>query len=282
MVPLSTEQERGFFMATRGHMINSEVAEIVHKELNGSVSLHWHNYCECEILFGGVFDYTINDRKHRLVAPCAYIATPKDTHSLEILSETPVEIFSLSFDESYIDSAVVERFSTTEKVACFTETEAEGLRFLLLMLADEYGRLAPLRENMLHTLITTALIYIMRSMGDGRSNNKEPDRLIMQVVAIIHARFREKLTVKLIAEAIYMTPNYIGEVFKTKMGVSINNYLMETRLTYARNLLVSKKLNIKELAYQSGFGSATHFSSSFKKRYGISPSEYVQSLSEKA
>ena len=78
-----------------------------------------------------------------------------------------------------------------------------------------------------------------------------------------------------------MTPNYIGERFKEEMGVSINTYLMETRLTYARNLLNSGNLDIKELAYQSGFNSTTYFSTSFKKRYGVSPTDYLKVIALK-
>lgn len=265
-----------FFLAKRAHLINSEVVEVRHKHFKGDTGLHWHNYCECELTFGGEIEYIINDKRHHLSGACAYIATPKDTHSIKVLSDEPVDMYSLSFNESYIEADVLNRFANTEKVAHFDEQEAVRIHTLLHMLEEDYANMMIMREDILHMLITAVLICFLRRMETDRISVRTPNRLVMQIVAIINARFREKLTVKEIGDLIYMTPNYIGERFKEEMGVSINAYLMETRLTYARNLLKSGKLNIKELAYQSGFSSTTHFSNSFKKRYGVSPSEYLR------
>lgn len=273
----------GFHRAARRHMRNGEQLEIVHKQLKGDVIIHWHDYVECELIFSGELEYTINDRTFHLGSGCAYIATPSDTHSMRILTDEPVELFSISCDEAYLDPELLARFAdpSAGKVARWNQQEATHVRAIMDLLEDDFNGIRHMRSEMLKSLVNAVLISFLRRMETDSMVVKIPDRLVMQVVSIINARFREKLTIKSIADTIYMTPNYIGERFKEEMGVSINTYLMETRLTYARNLLNSGKLDIKELAYQSGFNSTTYFSTSFKKRYGVSPTDYLKVIALK-
>lgn len=275
---MAAKPGEALFMAKRSHLYNSEVAEVVHKQLDHHVGLHWHDYVECELLFSGETEYVINGKPHHLTGACAYIATPKDTHALTLLTDESVEMYSLSFNEAYIDADLLSRLANTEKVAHFDAQEAQKIRMLLTMLEEDYGNLMTMREDVLYMLISTVLICFLRRMETDRINVITPNRLVMQIVSIINARFREKLTIQSIADAIFMTPNYIGERFKEEMGVSINTYLMETRLVYARNLLSTGRFTVKEASYQSGFASTTHFSTSFKKRYGVSPSEHLKLL----
>ncbi len=273
----------GFHRAARRHLRNGEQLEIVHKQLGGDVIIHWHDYVECELIFSGELEYIINGRTYHLTSGCAYIATPSDTHSMRIMTDEPVELFSISCDESYLDPELLARLAdpSAEKVARWDKQEAAHIRSIMDLLEEDFTGMRSMRAEMLKSLVNAVLISFMRRMETDSMVVKVPDRLVMQVVAIISARFREKLTIKGIADTIYMTPNYIGERFKEEMGVSINTYLMETRLAYARNLLNTGKLDIKELAYQSGFNSTTYFSTSFKKRYGVSPTDYQKVLALK-
>jgi len=60
---------------------------------------------------------------------------------------------------------------------------------------------------------------------------------------------------------------------KALIGKSVNDYINDTRLTHARKLL-SSDLSIAEVAYQSGFSSPAYFSTAFKAKFKISPSDY--------
>ena len=49
-----------------------------------------------------------------------------------------------------------------------------------------------------------------------------------------------------------------------------------TVIAKACELLAEKKINISQIAYIVGFSSQTHFSTAFRKFYGISPTEYIK------
>ncbi len=61
-------------------------------------------------------------------------------------------------------------------------------------------------------------------------------------------------------------------------GYSPNNFIRETRLKNARKLIETQKGDIAEIAYESGFNSASYFSKCFRKKFGILPSMYAGSF----
>jgi len=60
------------------------------------------------------------------------------------------------------------------------------------------------------------------------------------------------------------------------MGKSPNNFLKDYRLNNALKMLNKQKGNISEIAFDTGFNSPSYFSKCFLKKYGVSPSDYLQ------
>lgn len=67
---------------------------------------------------------------------------------------------------------------------------------------------------------------------------------------------------------------YFCRYFKLVTGCTFKDYLVNTRLNTARELLKNKKLKINDVAEQTGY-SPKHFSEAFKKTYGISPKRFI-------
>ena len=61
-------------------------------------------------------------------------------------------------------------------------------------------------------------------------------------------------------------------------GESPNLFIKEFRLNRALNYIRSKKGNISEIAFETGFGSPSYFTKCFQQKYGISPTDYLQLL----
>jgi AraC-like DNA-binding protein len=60
--------------------------------------------------------------------------------------------------------------------------------------------------------------------------------------------------------------------FKEIFGTTIFGHLAEARLGLAREALKENKKTIAEIAFELGYSSVQHFSTAFKKRYGVAPS----------
>ena len=79
-------------------------------------------------------------------------------------------------------------------------------------------------------------------------------------------------------------PDYFRRVFMTDMGCTPVQYLTRQRIQNAKKLLVLRKqtrLSIREIAWLSGFRDNLYFSRVFREQVGMSPTEYVQSVSAK-
>ena len=67
---------------------------------------------------------------------------------------------------------------------------------------------------------------------------------------------------------------YLGKLFHKLVGVSFSDYLSNTRINYAKILLLNSELSVSETAEKLGYYDSAHFINQFKKITGCTPSAY--------
>lgn len=82
------------------------------------------------------------------------------------------------------------------------------------------------------------------------------------------------LSVAGLAKACGMSEVYFRKLFRHRCGASPKEYLIQRRMTYARQLLDSGEISVQSVALLCGYGEECHFSREFRRRFGVSPSEY--------
>jgi AraC-like DNA-binding protein len=75
-----------------------------------------------------------------------------------------------------------------------------------------------------------------------------------------------------------LSPSYAGMLFKTAFGLSPAAYRIELRMRKARELLVSSRLNVAQVAYSVGFIDPLYFSRLFRRFFGKSPSRFIHNF----
>jgi AraC-like DNA-binding protein/quercetin dioxygenase-like cupin family protein len=115
--------------------------------------------------------------------------------------------------------------------------------------------------------------------GSARSGAAEPaDPPTMQSVrrlcGFIAANFREDIACADIAAAADIHPKYAMSVFKKATGLSLAEYLNLLRVSYAQALLAEDGASVLQVALDSGFGSLSAFNKCFRKKAGMTPSEF--------
>lgn len=71
-----------------------------------------------------------------------------------------------------------------------------------------------------------------------------------------------------------MSVSHVQKLFKQTYGVPVYHYIKEYRLEQAAVALVQSEKAITQIAQEAGYDNASKFSESFKKRYGVTPSQY--------
>lgn len=93
--------------------------------------------------------------------------------------------------------------------------------------------------------------------------------------AIEHNLTNEQFGVEVLSEMIGMSVNHLNRKLKALIDQTAGKLIRSMRLQRAADLLKQKAVTISEIAYDMGFSSPNHFTRSFKKQFGVSPSEYV-------
>ncbi|MEP6682020.1 MAG: AraC family transcriptional regulator [Parafilimonas sp.] len=90
----------------------------------------------------------------------------------------------------------------------------------------------------------------------------------------VNSNIKKNIALKDVAKIANLTPESFCRFFKQKTGKKFIDYLHETRLASAKQLLLSTDLTIAEIAYQTGFKTTSNFNLLFKKNIGFSPTSY--------
>lgn len=85
---------------------------------------------------------------------------------------------------------------------------------------------------------------------------------------------QQELTLEMVSDYIGFHPCYFSRLFKAATGYRFIEYLTLQRVNAAQLLLIDTRMNITEVAYQSGFKSISTFNRVFKQFRGCSPTEY--------
>ena len=197
--------------------------------------------------------------------------TGKDFHS--IISTADFTILNLAITRGSIDEKL-EKYITNSvgKFYCQLDNEQFSYFITLFEKAEKETGNEPFSAIIKKNIAEELIITVIRASGNDVEISNPP--LIQKAVNLINERFLEHLTIKLVAEELFVSPNYLGLLFKNNVGVSFNSYLTMTRLKYACILLNSTNKTVKEIAADSGFGSTEYFLSRFKKTMNCTPSEY--------
>lgn len=88
-------------------------------------------------------------------------------------------------------------------------------------------------------------------------------------------------TVAYIAQQMHLSPNYFGDLVKRETGTSPQEFIQATIVNIAKSLVFDPQKTINDIAESLGFKHPQHFSTMFKRRTGMTPTQYRQTLSPK-
>lgn len=119
----------------------------------------------------------------------------------------------------------------------------------------------------------SALTYTLFSNFLER-NTSEIVSTVDKVVNYIETNFAKKLTLEEIANECSISVSKLCHDFKEKFDKTVFEFIVETRLNYARNYLIfNPHVRIKDACLSSGFDDSSYFCKAYKSKFGTTPSE---------
>jgi len=96
---------------------------------------------------------------------------------------------------------------------------------------------------------------------------------IPKILNYINDNYRT-VTLEKLAESFHYTVPYVSKLIRNATGMTFTTILRETKFDICRSLLVNSDLKINRIAEIAGFQNTDHFNRIFKKRMGITPSDF--------
>ena len=112
-------------------------------------------------------------------------------------------------------------------------------------------------------------IKIVQDLSKSKYSN-----IIQQAVSYIYKNLTNKINLSIIAEAIYVHPNYLSTLFRKEAGMSLPDYIMKTRVNEAKYYIRYTNTKISDIAAFYQFCNQSYFIQVFRRFTGFTPNEY--------
>lgn len=110
-------------------------------------------------------------------------------------------------------------------------------------------------------------------------NNNE---LMQRIMKCVNAHLSDPdFNVERLTEEVGISRSQLHRKMKELTGISTNEFIRNLRMEEASRLLRQGDVNITQVAYAVGFNSQAHFSTVFKKYFGMSPTAFIQQQDKK-
>ena len=93
-------------------------------------------------------------------------------------------------------------------------------------------------------------------------------------ISYIDTNIESKLQVSDIALKLNVTRNYLSKCFKNDTGITIQQYIINSKLNQAKKLLETTNLTVTEISKKLYFSNQSHFQNTFKKNFEMTPVQY--------
>ena len=236
----------------------------------------------------GKFEWRINDETYILYPGDVSLIMPNEKFGSE---KGVLEIGSISWIHIKIQNhATNELFSG--KWSSLSEAESQAINKVLLMntvpvisklpeagrilryIHDEFLNQEIGYSTRVNQLIDELFIIITRHLTKQNNRARDFPKVFMQLEHALRQNLSQQWTVEEMAAIAGMGTTLFNEKVKSYTGFTPLNYLINIRISEAIKLLKKKDVSITDIALDTGFYSSQHFSTTFKKLTGYTPSEF--------
>lgn len=249
---------------------------------------HLHEFIEMVYIFGGSGIHRIDGVDYKVSRGDLLFINYRQVHSFRTDSE--MRMCNILLDPEWISEKLIDSENAFELLTLssfshfqravdpqvalvrFSGAERSLMEGLLRSSAGELSARQIGYEILLRAQVTILLTMVFRKMS--RSSVGEYERLNPDFLAYIRENCTEKLTLEELAKKCFYNSSYFSRLFKERYGVTVTEYINQSRLEKAMELLEQTDLPVEQIALRAGFGRKASFYGSFKARTGLTPQDY--------
>ena len=152
----------------------------------------------------------------------------------------------------------------------------------------------PFDMDELHVVINNLISKNLRLKGKYSGVQQQKDKveekqvkgndeaLMERIMNVVNQHLDDSdFNVEMLTKEVGISRAQLHRKMKEMTGLPVSEFIRNIRLEQAVRLLEEQKINVTQVAYAVGFSNLAHFSTVFRKQFGVSPSEYVEQKAPK-
>ncbi len=128
--------------------------------------------------------------------------------------------------------------------------------------------------NHMRNWLTQVLEQI--SLQYQKQKDERIDPIVIQAQQYMNENFSRDLSIEEVADYVFLSPSYLGRLFKKHVGESFSDYLTRLRIQKAIEFLKENKYKVYEISKMVGYNNSKYFYRVFKHFTGSTPKEYLR------
>lgn len=165
----------------------------------------------------------------------------------------------------------------------FTKDSQQIIQAMYDEILKEYTKNAPHSQLVLLGMVYKLFFYMYENHIPSDSDEhtlyiKKFDDRIQDALVYIENNLEYGSSVEEVAAHVSLSASHFSRLFKSVTGASYTDYLTDVRLQHTQILLATSSLSINEIASKIGVNNGNYLCTIFKKRFGITPSEYRKEI----
>lgn len=250
-----------------------EIGELEAKKSHTSSRSNLQSYLFFMVV-NGSGSLTYGDKEYKLrKGSCVFI----NCHNPYSHTTDPANLWTLRWVHFYGPSmtSIYTKYCERGGRPVFTPDDPAPFFAIWDQLMQVAGSADYLRDMRINQHLSTLLMLVMSESWhpeDAAIAKKKAN--VADVKEYLDREYGCKITLDGLAEKFYINKYYLTKVFKEQYGQSITAYLLNLRITKAKQLLRFSEKSVEEIGLEVGLGAPHYFSQTFKSVEGVPPSVY--------
>lgn len=261
--------------------------------------LHIHDFIEISYVASGAGIHILGNRTYEVCKGDLFLINyhvPHEFRSPDSPAAPPLKIYNCVFKPDFIDVGLIDYRDFSDVVHSLSFRSIFSLEFDdvndLKILGGENADLEAIYQKMLaeftgredgyadllRVYLIELLIKIFRSLRKSRRIEAGAEsyhaRLIEKSIQYLKANVSGSVKLTDLASQAFLSPTYFCRLFKEYTGITLSEYIQKLKIEEACHLLRHTDDKIIEIAAQIGYKDLKYFNQLFKKRMGLTPSDY--------
>jgi len=257
--------------------------QLVVEILDTPVSPHRHDYEELLILLSGGANHFIDFHKEHVEAPLViYIAEGK-VH--QIVPDPNMRGWVLRYKTDFIPENRFHFYSSFLDTINYSVTEEDDLKTIdtiCEMILHEYlqDRDNPIIRHLLQAVLSKLETEHDKHFRAAAANGNTLLVAFNTFLQILENNYKRPEDVQFYADRMNTSVRNLNLITNSIFGKSVSEIIETRKLIEARQLLLTSSLSISEIGYELGYNEKSYFSRVFRKKTGLTPSEFRITMKE--